>query len=123
MCILKIFKKATGSLNRSNSFYFWQHVYEFEFFRSVYFIDPKRNRFMSDTGFMNEMTYGGIKSSDVLIKGHTNLSTPLTSEPATFVQRLPNVFQTPWTFGTRWVVWNALGSRCTNVAGRLEHVG
>ena len=72
--ILKIFKKTTGSLNRSNSFYFWQHVYEFEFFRSVYFIDPKRNRFMSDTGFMNEMTYGGIKSSDVLIKGHTNLS-------------------------------------------------
>ena len=26
------------------------------------------------------------------------------SEPATFVQRLPNVFQTPWTFGTRWIV-------------------
>ena len=25
-------------------------------------------------------------------------------EPATFVQRTPNVFQTPWTFGTRWVV-------------------
>ena len=23
------------------------------------------------------------------------------SEPATFVQRLPNVFQTPWTFGIR----------------------
>ena len=28
----------------------------------------------------------------------------LSSEPATFVQRLPNVFQTPWQFGTRWVV-------------------
>ena len=26
------------------------------------------------------------------------------SEPATFVQRLPNVFQTPWMFGTRWLV-------------------
>ena len=26
------------------------------------------------------------------------------SEPATFVQRLPNVFQTSMTFETRWVV-------------------
>ena len=26
------------------------------------------------------------------------------SEPATFVQRLPNVFLTQWTLGTRWVV-------------------
>ena len=33
------------------------------------------------------------------------------SEPATFVQRLPNVFQTPMG------VWNTLGSRCTNIAG------
>ena len=24
--------------------------------------------------------------------------------PAAFVQRLPNVFQTPWMFGIRWVV-------------------
>ena len=28
----------------------------------------------------------------------------ISSEPVTFVQRLPNVFQTPWTFGTRLVV-------------------
>ena len=50
-----------------------------------------------------------------------------TSEPATFVQRLPNVFVTPWAFGTRWVlvvqtslgVSKTLGSRCTNVAGSL----
>ena len=28
----------------------------------------------------------------------------LYSEPATFVQRLPYMFQTPCTFGTRWVV-------------------
>ena len=57
----------------------------------------------------------------------------ILSEPATFVQRLPNVFQTSMAFGTRWVVvvqtslmdvWNTLGSRCTNVAdGRLKHVG
>ena len=49
------------------------------------------------------------------------------SEPATFV-RLPNVIQTPWTFGIRWVVvvqtslmgvWNTFGSRCTDVAGSL----
>ena len=31
------------------------------------------------------------------------------SEPATFVQRLPNVFQTSWRFfGTRWVVVTSL---------------
>ena len=57
----------------------------------------------------------------------------LPGELATFVQRLPNVFQTPWAFGTRWEVveqtslvlrsgkkldvWNMLGSRCTNVSG------
>ena len=28
----------------------------------------------------------------------------MPSEPATFVQRLLNVFQTPMTFGARWVV-------------------
>ena len=25
-------------------------------------------------------------------------------KPATFAHRLPNVFQTSWTFGTRWVI-------------------
>ena len=28
----------------------------------------------------------------------------IPSGPATFIQRLPNMFQTPWTFGTRWVI-------------------
>ena len=32
-------------------------------------------------------------------------------EPATFVQRLPNVFQTSMTFGTRWVVVVTCGTR------------
>ena len=39
---------------------------------------------------------------------------PVT-EPATFVQRLPNVFQRVSLDG----VWNTLGSRCTNAAGSL----
>ena len=36
----------------------------------------------------------------------TSISGWCPSEPATFVQRLPNVSQMPWTFGfgTRWVV-------------------
>ena len=62
------------------------------------------------------------------------------SEPATFVQQLPNMFQTSMTFGIRWVVvvltslidyptcsnvhgvWDTLGSRCTNVAGSLGKI-
>ena len=45
------------------------------------------------------------------------------SEPVTFVQRLPNVFQMSMN-QRRCVpnandVWNTLGSRCTNVAGSL----
>ena len=40
----------------------------------------------------------------------------LPSEPATFVQRLPNVFQTSMAVHG---VWNTLSSRCTNVAGSL----
>ena len=62
------------------------------------------------------------------------------SEPATFIQRLLNVFQTRWVvvvqmslvhwrlehvgqslYKRRWFtgVWNTLGSRCSNVAGSL----
>ena len=40
----------------------------------------------------------------------------LPSEPATFVQRLSNVFQTSMAVHG---VWNTLSSRCTNVAGSL----
>ena len=56
------------------------------------------------------------------------------SEPATFLQRLPNVFQTSLTFGIRWVVvaptsrvrwilfYYTLGSRCTAVACSLGSI-
>ena len=52
--------------------------------------------------FINEMTlmrrYDVCFYREIRKKSQSN-----PSEPATFVQRLPNVFQTPWTFGTRWV--------------------
>ena len=43
-----------------------------------------------------------MKKSEICIRCLFTVILP--SEPATFVQGLPNVFQTPWTFATRWVV-------------------
>ena len=61
---------------------------------------------------------------ETAIFGKLNLVLP--SEPETFVQRLPDVFQTPWRLqqlDSRCTnvagVWNTSGSRCTNVAGSL----
>ena len=47
---------------------------------------------------------------------------PDPSEPGMFVQRLPNVFQTFMTFGTRWV-FVVQTSLVHWDNGRLEHVG
>ena len=44
-----------------------------------------------------------IQAEVVPLKNKTKRESK-TSEPATFEQRLPNVFQTSMAFGTRWVV-------------------
>ena len=44
---------------------------------------------------------------------------PIVFLPATFVQRLRNVFQTAWTFGTRWVVVVFV---CTTTTQRVPNV-
>ena len=66
-----------------------------------------------------------VKTTPLLIL--SDVQVVIEPEPATFVQRLPNVFQTHasgdvCTATTQRVpnahacVWNTLGSRCTNVA-------
>ena len=52
----------------------------------------------------------------------------IPSRPATFVQRLPNVFQTSMVFGTSWVVVEQMSmhydyQRVPKRPWRLEHVG
>ena len=65
---------------------------------------PRENHLLSRTKYCTVKTRFGTHVPEYIMKIRLKMQFLQGLKPATFIQRLPNVFQTPWMFGARWVV-------------------